>query len=407
MSAKIDKILNAIKTNHFVQFLLCNLIYSFSTFCLNLVFPLIFEVKFFEEFIYLFQITFFLTSMTGFGITTSLLRNHINEHNQTLTYFTVTGFIVSLLLLLLSFFPNNYLSIWLNVDHLTFWNHFMLYLSVIFTNLFLFNRALMNVEKTYILMLCNIGAITLIRLIGLGYISYVSNSSIAMVLAIVFVIPFLFEFIFYVKNLFSSLRSFKFQFDTGYKYFLSYSLQVFSAGALYVLCDRLYLIHLKNVSPDLASVLGFSLGFVGVISVFNKSFTNYFIGTINPENKKQITQFKVKVKKHGIKFFSISLFLNITICILVYYSYTNFKPIVVLVLFITIMKTSIISYLGFTTMLTKTLGIQYYDLIINLLRVLAVYLLLKYFVFISFIWMLLLISLIIIIGEVVLVFSKT
>lgn len=371
----LAKVKSSIKSP-FILFLLCNVIYSSTTFAFNIIFPLIFPKTFYDEFIYIFQMILFLVSLSGFGLMTALLAHYQTSPLQTFSNYFLSSGIVLLLILSIGFFPNNPISNWIHLDMDNRWTHLIFYISVILSSQFLFNRSVMNAEKQFQLMLKNILLITLLRLIGLFWIVYTNSTSILTVLTALFIIPFLLEPFLFLRRMIVSFQQAPPALDKSLVKFLSFSMQVFASGAIFILCDRIYLISLKESSTTLASTLSFAFGFIGIISVFNAAFTNYFLGKINPHSTSEIKSFQKKIRHYCTHYFILSITISLLICTFVYVTYDS-EISTILIILILILKTAIISYFGFTNILTKTLKIQQFDLFINVLRLALVYIIIN------------------------------
>jgi len=233
------------------------------------------------------------------------------------------------------------------------------------------------------------------------FILLISNSnSISTILLVYYIIPFGFEVYYFLKKF---LKFYNYSFKIkNYVEFVSFCLKAFIIGALFVSCDRFFLVHIKAVDSSLSANLSFAFGFVGIISVFNASFTNYFLGKLNPENIEDISLFKNNIKKRARLFFSFTIIGIIFICLFVYYVYNQLDDLIIPILVLVILKTSIVSFFGFTNVISKFLHLQNIELIINLLRLIFVWLVIQYYNDFGFIYSLSIISIIMILGEYIL-----
>ena len=138
-----------IKENELLQFFLCNAIFSGSTFLFNLLFPILFDQNLFGEVVYLFQMVIFMNTITGFGLSITLLRNHSIDGSQSYLYYYLSIGLITFSLLSLGFFQDNPVSRYIRVNDLGSIEHLLFYISVIFSNLFLFNRSFLNSKKRF------------------------------------------------------------------------------------------------------------------------------------------------------------------------------------------------------------------------------------------------------------------
>lgn len=391
-----------IKENELLQFFLCNAIFSGSTFLFNLLFPILFNQELFGEVVYMFQMVIFLNTITGFGLAITLLRNHSIEGNRSYLNYYLAISLITLGLLCLGFLQDNPVSRYIKVNDLGSIEHLLFYLSVIFSNLFLFNRSFLNSKKRFDYMLLNVSIISVVRLIGLVYISSITSADILKVLLVLFIIPFLYEGFFFIQQLARYWNSgVKFKFQDFFK-FINFSLKVFLAGAIFVAADRLFLLRLKEVDSQFTDILSFAYGFMGIISILNMSFSNYFLGKIVPSNNEEIILFQQKIRKYIWKFTIFVCLISAIIGTLIFWLYPELGWIAPIVLVILIVKTAVISFLGLTNLLTKTLNLVRYDLLVNIMRYALVFLVIHLSKQWHFLSTLIVVSMVMVLGEFIL-----
>ena len=400
----LNKITSIIKylNKDIYLFIISNLLYSLMVFVLNVLFPLLFEEDIFIQVVYIFQMIIVVNSLSNFGISTGLLRNSVLDKQNTLRYALLSIFIIQSFIFILSFFKNNLITQALNINGLTFIEHLFLYFSVISINIYFYNRSIMNSEKKFKLMIRHLIFVVLVRISSLISLVFFIENTLSNILLFIFIIPFSLEYVF----LFKKIANYKFhefiRLDKKYFYFLFFSFKVFIGGALFVLSDRFMLIKMKEYDNETASLLAFSFGFLGVVSVINYSFQNYFLNRIDPNSKESIFSFLKKIKKYFPHYFLIMLIGTLVVCSIVYILYVDFDLLIYPIIIILIFKTAITSYLGFKNILITSLDLLKYAIVINALRLLLVAVSLLFLESIGFISTLLLISLVMIMCELIL-----
>jgi len=389
----IKKPIRAFSFKHdIILFTTTNLLYSVMVFVLNLIFPLLFEKELFSQVVYVFQMIILTNSLSNFGISTGLLRNSILDKKNTLRYALLLIVLIQMSLVFLSFIQNNPITVFLNLSDLNSLEHFLFYFSVVSINIFLYNKSIMNSEKKFKQMFRYTSYIVLFRIIGILVIYFLVDTTLTNVLIFIFVLPFVCEYMYTYKRLIHySLRVF-FSFDKSFLSFLIFCLRVFLAGALFTYADRMIIIKMKNYDPDISALFAFSFGFLGVVSVLNFSFQNYFLNRINPEDKESVFSFLKKLKKHSLIYLFLLTLATFLVCVLIYILYDDIDFMIFPITIILIFKTAITSYLGFKNILITSFDLMNYSIAINFLRVLFVFVTLLFVGQIHFIYILLIVS---------------
>jgi len=386
----------------FTKYLLGNFIYSGSVFLLNLILPALFKNQKLEEIAYLFQMIFFLASIFGLGLNIAFLRNSKDKSDELSTQYAISILLITFSTLILGCYPNNLISKWINVEELSSINHFVFYCSIALTNLYFLNRAVLNSRKQFGLMLSMSAWVTFLRVIVLLVLWLFNLTNLTNFLIFIFILPFLGEVIYFVGFLKTSFKRNLQVINFNFFKFITFSIEIYLSGALFIWSERLYLLELRARGSEHLAEVAFSTGFLGFISVFNMTFTSYFIGKIDFQDKFQIVQFVEKVKKYFAIFFVAVFILLGTMLFFVSRLYPEFGTMFFVILTVIFLKTGILSYLGFTNLLSKTLKLQRWDLAINFFRLVIIYGVLNFINAIDFIVELIVISAIAIIGELVL-----
>lgn len=388
--------------NDIILFTTTNLLYSLMVFVLNLIFPLLFEKELFTQVVYIFQMIILGNSLTNLGISIGLLRNSTIDKKNTLRYSLISFILIQMSLFFLSFIKNNPITFILNLSDLNSLEHFLFYFSVISINIYRYNKSVMNSEKKFIKMLINMSYIILLRIIGVCIIYFFINTTLTNVLIYLFVLPFVFEYLYTCKKLINYKLRVLFLFDKGFQKFSFFCLRVFLAGALFTYTDRLIIIKMKNYNTEISALFAFAFGFLGVVSVLNFSFQNYFLNRINPKDKESVLSFLEKLKKYSLHYLVLMTFGTFLVCILIYILYDDTDFLIFPVTIILLFKTAITSYFGFKNILITSFDLMHYSIAVNLLRLLLVFLTLLLIGQIHFLYVLLIVSFIMIFCELIL-----
>jgi len=361
-------------SNHLFLFICANALYSVSTGIINILSPMILETSTYEEFIYIFQNIMFLTSLSTAGFIPTLLRYYKYDKEVYKTYYLTSIIIIIFILLAFSFWINNPLLALLKIEVNSFAENIIIFLSIIFSLLFIFNRGLYTAQSKYIAMTVNISIITIIRIVALFLIYYLHITSLSIILTLLCIIPFLGEISIFTKNLISTKwTNFK-----NYSTFLSFSFKISIVGVIYLLTNRLFVISTKDINDSLAASVSFAIGLVGIIHIINTSFNSYFIGKLDIRNYQDINNYIQKVKKTAPLF----IFLLLILCMSVYLFVSNYYPThpqeSALISTITIFQSALISYLGLITLLSKTFNKLNLQLLLNCLCFISVFIFTKF-----------------------------
>lgn len=124
-----------------------------------------------------------------------------------------------------------------------------------------------------------------------------------------------------------------------------------------MISDRIFLIYTKGTDVHFTTAIAFSAGFLGIISLFNSSFTNYFLSNLSSDRIDEIKFHVNRLKKMLIPYFGILLLICLSFSLIVYYMYPALKSTTAVVLFITLLRSGIISYLGMFSLLSQGIGL--------------------------------------------------
>lgn len=350
------------------KFFLANAFYSFSTWLIGYVSPYVLTSSCYQEFIYVFQSIMYMTSVFTLGLTPALLRYYKYDKVRFKSYFIVTIGLIYLLLLLLGFWKFNPLSEFLHVSQYSFKEHVIIYISVIMNLMYVFNRALLTAEENYNKLVCSIGLIVLTRFVGLILLKFFDINSLTLVLLIVCILPMIYEAYIY----WSTWGKVKRTSWESYSAFIRFALITSLIGVIYTTTGRLFLLEVKSGSDSLAAVVSYSYSMVGIITIFNTTFSSFFIGKLDSRTPDNVHAYLIKIRKA----FPIFLFLTalVTSCLFVFVKFTYPYASIVAASYtaVSVLSTAIIAYIGLVTLLAKTYNILNLQLLINVVCLLIV-----------------------------------
>ncbi len=363
---------NNIVNNGLVHYLLANMIFSISTFIVNACLPKIFIYEFYSKFVYVFQMVLFVTTISQAGLVVGLYKFIHTNQKQILNIYYTSIFVICTILLLLGVFDDNWVVVILKLTDLSEVENLMFFLSIMVSSIFLFNKGKNVADKAYKYMLRISVTSFGIRIIVLCVLYFLQITSLSITLFLLFILPFVQDirdfFIYSIRY----VRLGKIEKERLYS-FLLYCFRVWSVGALFMISDRIFLIYTKGTDVHFTTAIAFSAGFLGIISLFNSSFTNYFLSNLSSDRIDEIKFHVNRLKKMLIPYFGILLLICLSFSLIVYYMYPALKSTTAVVLFITLLRSGIISYLGMFSLLSKVLDFLNIEIILNILRIVVVF----------------------------------
>lgn len=363
----INFIIEKIKTPLFM-FIIANALYSFSTWLISLLSPYVLEKETYEHFIYSFQTMLYVASISTLGLVPTLLRYYKYGNEKYQTYFLYCITAIVLFLLLIGGIPENPLSIFLNIDDYILPNHWMFYLSSVSVLLFVFNRAILTAQEKYTLLIKTIFIIFFVRIISLLIVKIFGITSDTIVLFLICVLPLSWEFVFYLRK----LINIKIVFDTKeFRDFIVFSLLTSAIGIIYVTTSRLYLLELKSQNSTIVPIISYIYGMLGVITIFNTSFTSFFIGKLDGRNIIQVASYLNRIKKYSIPFLLFSIGLSALLYLFVFCVYPYDHATAAIFAAIAAMSSSLTAFVGLISLMTKTFNLLKIQLIINIVSFLV------------------------------------
>lgn len=350
-------------------FMLANILFSISTMIINMLLPKILPTEVFTDFIYIFQMVFFLTTVFQIGLVVGLYHFIQRDRQGTLNiYYISVGSLVAILGLL-AIWPNNPLIDALNLNSLTIEEQITFFVSIIVSEIFLYNKGKNVADKDYRYMLRIAVTVFIIRMVAVAAIGLMQITNTCLILLLIFVIPFIQDLRDFIINCHQYVQLSSIS-NNLLRQMLIYSLKVWVISALFVISDRFFLISTKGLNVSFTTALAFCSGFVGIISLFNSCFTNYFMSTLSSSRMDEIRQHINRLYRLAPLYFLLLL----TVCGLasgcIYLAYPNMGIITPMVAFIILLRTGFISYLGMFSLLTKVLNMLNIEIVLNICRVL-------------------------------------
>ena len=359
-------------TNPFFRFLTANILFSMSTFLVNLSLPIILQPELYTRFVYVFQMVFFLTTLFQFGIVVGLYKFYDKNKDDIFNVYYSLVLFINTILILLSFNVDNIVSKYLKLNDFSIQESVLFYMSVIVLGIFLFNKGKNVIEKSFKYMLVISANVFIYRIIVICILSIYKVESLSLILFLVFILPFVRDIRDYIVSTFHYVRPFKLKLRF-LKSFVSFIIKVWITGILYTISDKIFLISTKGLNSDLTTAISFSSGFVGIISIFTSSFSNFFLAKFSTNNINDIANYVNRLKRFSPVYFLSLVLLDLIASVFIYYSYSQLANFTALITFITLLRMGLISYLGLFTLLGKILNLLRIEIFLNIFRIVVIY----------------------------------
>ena len=369
----MSSFLTKIVRSGFTKFFIANAFYSASTALITLFSPSFLNNSVYTDFIYLFQMVLFLTGIFTLGLVPGLLRFYKLDNNRYSYYYYITIAFIIGILLSLGFFPQNFLSHALNITTPSISSSLIIYGSTVLGLLFIFNRGVEVARSNYGTILRHSLLIFVVRLALLFLIKYSNVSSPYVVLFLLCVLPFVYEMIIFLIAISKQKRcSLK-----GYVDFLIFIIKIALGGIIFSATSRLYIISSRALDPTLAASLSFASGLTGIISLFNTTIINVFIGKLDHRDHGGITKYLNKVKVNLFPFLFIAFLLGIAVFAFVVLIYPENSMQASILSSLTVVHCASLSYLGLITLLAKTYNLLNRQIIVNIITYILVWIFVK------------------------------
>ncbi len=367
----IHKIRN-LRDKPIVSYFIANVVYSMSSFALTLLLPIALDLETFHRFIYAYQMVLFLTTVTNIGIVVGLYKYIKDNRQEALGIYYSLLLIVYVLMLALACTNRNIVNEWIKIGPLTRVENFAFYLSLMVSSMFVYNKGKNVADKDYRYMLRVTSSASAFRLLAIVIAYIFQIKSITILLLLVFVFPFGVDVKDFIKNAYHYVRPSTLN-KPFVKVFIYYSLRVWLIGTLFMVSDKMFLISTKGLNVQMTTAIAFAGGFLGIISLFNQTFQNYFISNLAGSDAQSIVAYIKKIRKLLFPYL-LSL---LTICGLisgfVFCAYPSLGTLAAIVVFATLIRAGLISYLGLYSLLTKILNLLNVEITLSVLRIAVVY----------------------------------
>lgn len=364
-------------TGNLSLFLFANALYSLSTGLINLLSPFILDAKVYEDFIYVFHNIMMLTSIFVVGLVPTMLRFYKYDKEKYSCYYLLTSTAVYVVLLLLGLFVDNPLSAVLKITRSSLSENVVIYLSVAFSILYVFNRGLLTARNKYKNITVGIVIIFVIRMLSLFIIARFGIKDFNVILFSVCILPFSYEAVIYLKSVLKVNRcSFK-----DYGAFIIFSVKISIVGILFTSTNQIFLVHTKGVDGSMAAALSFAGGLVGIINILNSTMSSYFLGKLDARDKASIKSYLDKVGGFRFYYFLALLIVCSLIFAVIFNIYPTNASQVAWLCVVTLLQTGIIFYIGLYSLMTKTFNLLNRQLLINLLCFGTVFVIVRIFPF--------------------------
>lgn len=356
------------------KFLMANMLYSLSTALVSLLSPSILPQAPYEDFIYIFQMVLFLTGIFTAGLIPGLLRYHKYDGQKYQSFYFLTAGIIVVALLILGLFPGNFLSSWLKIGADSVADSMLVYSSVIFSLFFIFNRGFQTAKEDYASIFKDVIVIFVARILLLGAVGILGISDPYVILAMVCIIPFLYEAWIFISSFF------RIRFCTleGYPDFLEFIFKISVAGIIFTATSRLFIIASRFNDDSLAAALSFAAGLTGIISIFNTTFSSVFIGKLDYRNHEGILSYMGKVRKYLLPFLGLTLLVGTAVFFFVTLIYPGNTLQAAMISALTVVHCALMSYTGLITLMTKTYNLLNAQIMLNGASFVIVWLFVKF-----------------------------
>ncbi len=370
----LTKMMQTILHKNVTYFMLANILFSMSSMIVNIFLPKVLERNFFDEFIYIFQMVFFLTNISQVGIILGLYRYIQQVREEALSIYYLSIFFINVILFALGVWHNNPLTIALKLENLTALEQFTFYASVATSGIFLYNKGKNVADKAYRYMIRISITAFILRIVAIVLLLQLKISSTTPCLVLLFIMPFAQDIWDYVRNSFKHVQVHLIT-KRHVQDFFTYCLKIWVVASMFNIADRIFLIYTKGLSIRFTTALAFSAGLIGIITLFNNSFYNYFISNMHENNLSVIKQHIKRLNKIAPLYMIMLLLLCTAISFCILTVFPELGKLTSIISFIVLFRTGLISYIGMYSLLSKVLNILNLEIALGLLRIAIVWIL--------------------------------
>lgn len=355
-----------------VFFLMANIVFSLSSFIVNASLPKILSTDSYTEFVYTFQMVLFATNAMQVGFVMALYYFAKNNGREAVNIYYTLVTLLNLLILGCCLLPGSVVFEWLKLTHLSMEERFCFGLAVTVSGIFLYNKGLNIQQGHYKYMLGVSLSAFILRMAALGAIMLWQCERNTLLLLLLFVFPFVIDIKDYTLRVISNVRPLRIG-KQKYAKFLAYSMKVWATGILFIIADKLFLISTKSQDADFTASLAFASGFIGIIYIFKSTFYNFYLAKFSKDNVQEIKEYIHHLARYAIPYFALVLLIASCTSVIVRYAYVGLGDVTWKVLFILLLQTGIICYLGMITLLAKTFNYLNLEVTLNVFRIFIVW----------------------------------
>ena len=366
-----DKV-SAFLKKDFMFFLMANIVFSLSSFLVNIFLPKILSANTYTQFVYIFQMVLFSTNTMQLGFVLALYYFAKQNSKESFNIYYTLVSLLNIGILICCLLPHSFVFGLLKLQDLSFAERFGFALSVIVSSIFLYNKGANIQQKEYHYMLWVSLSAFLLRIAALIYIALTHTGGNTMLLLLIFVCPFVVDIKDYMLRVIRNVRPRQIK-KPMLSDFTTYSLKAWLTGVLFIISEKMFLISTKDMDEVFTASLAFASGFIGIIYIFKATFYNFYLAKFSRDNIQEIKNYVQKLLKYALPYFVLLLFIVACSCICVRYIFGGLGESAWKILFVLLMQTGIICYLGMITLLTKTLNYLNLEIILNIFRVLLVW----------------------------------
>ncbi len=366
-----DKV-SAFLKKDFMFFLMANIVFSLSSFLVNIFLPKILSANTYTQFVYIFQMVLFSTNTMQLGFVLALYYFAKQNSKESFNIYYTLVSLLNIGILICCLLPHSFVFGLLKLQDLSFAERFGFALSVIVSSIFLYNKGANIQQKEYHYMLWVSLSAFLLRIAALIYIALTHTEGKTLLLLLIFVCPFVVDIKDYTLRVIRNVRLWQIK-KPMLSDFTTYSVKAWLTGVLFIISEKMFLISTKDMDEVFTASLAFASGFIGIIYIFKATFYNFYLAKFSRDNIQEIKNYVQKLLKYALPYFVLLLFIVACSCICVRYIFGGLGESAWKILFVLLMQTGIICYLGMITLLTKTLNYLNLEIILNIFRVLLVW----------------------------------
>ena len=335
-----DKV-SAFLKKDFMFFLMANIVFSLSSFLVNIFLPKILSANTYTQFVYIFQMVLFSTNTMQLGFVLALYYFAKQNSKESFNIYYTLVSLLNIGILICCLLPHSFVFGLLKLQDLSFAERFGFALSVIVSSIFLYNKGANIQQKEYHYMLWVSLSAFLLRIAALIYIALTHTEGKTLLLLLIFVCPFVVDIKDYTLRVIRNVRLRQIK-KPMLSDFTTYSMKAWLTGVLFIISEKMFLISTKDMDEVFTASLAFASGFIGIIYIFKATFYNFYLAKFSRDNIQEIKNYVQKLLKYALPYFVLLLFIVACSCICVRYIFGGLGESAWKILFVLLMQTGII-----------------------------------------------------------------